>query len=153
MLKGVSIFGSSHGSQTGAIFHAINPATGEELQPAYISATLKEINQAAQLADAAFSSYSKCSNRERAAFLRRIADTLQSIADHLVERAHQETALPIPRLQGEVARTANQLRLFAEVVEEGSWVNARIDTADATRKPIPKPDIRSMLQPLGPVVV
>jgi NADP-dependent aldehyde dehydrogenase len=56
-------------------------------------------------------------------------------------------------LQGEVVRTANQLRLFAEVVEEGSWVNARIDAADPERKPLPKPDIRSMLQPLGPVAV
>jgi 2,5-dioxopentanoate dehydrogenase len=153
MLKGKSIFGASRGSHAGTVFHGINPATGEELKPAYISASPEEIDGAAQLAEEAFASYSKLANRERANFLRSIAHALQSISEQLVERAHLETALPIPRLQGEVARTANQLRLFADVVEEGSWVTARIDTADAERKPIPKPDIRSMLQPLGPVAV
>ena len=71
----------------------------------------------------------------------------------IVERAGQETALPQARLQGETARTCAQLRLFAEVAEEGSWVAARIDRADPDRKPAPRPDIRSMLRPLGPVVV
>ena len=64
-----------------------------------------------------------------------------------------ESALPKPRLIGETARTCGQLRLFAEVVEEGSWVSARIDRPDADRKPVPKPDLRSMLHPLGPVAI
>src|SRR6201992_396714 len=63
-----------------------------------------------------------------------------------------ETALPRPRLTGEVSRTSNQLRLFATLLEEGSWANARIATADSTRVP-PRPDVRSMLRPLGPVAV
>src|ERR1019366_3643316 len=63
------------------------------------------------------------------------------------------SALPMPRLLGEVGRTSGQLRLFAGVVEEGSWVNARIDPALPDRQPPPRPDIRSMLRPLGPVVV
>jgi NADP-dependent aldehyde dehydrogenase len=71
----------------------------------------------------------------------------------LIARAELETALPTTRLQVEVARTCGQLRLFAEVVESGSWVMARIDRADPDRKPTAKPDIRSMLRPLGPVVV
>src|SRR5260370_17510361 len=75
------------------------------------------------------------------------------MAPELVDRAGQETALAQARLQGETARTCGQLRLFAQVAEEGSWVNARIDRADVQRKPAPKPDIRSMLRPLGPVVV
>jgi alpha-ketoglutaric semialdehyde dehydrogenase len=153
MLKGTSILGASRGSQGGPAFHGTNPATSEQLQPTYCSASREEVDQAAALAETAFASYSKLPNRERTAFLRSIADALQSISDQLVDRAHLETALPLPRLQGEVVRTANQLRLFAEVVEEGSWVNARIDTADPERKPLPKPDIRSMLQPLGPVAV
>jgi 2,5-dioxopentanoate dehydrogenase len=70
-----------------------------------------------------------------------------------VERAHLETALPNPRLQGETARTCGQLRLFAQVVEEGSWTGARIDRAQPDRKPAPRPDIRSILRPLGPVAV
>ena len=71
----------------------------------------------------------------------------------LVERANRETALPEARLKGESARTINQLRLFAQVVEEGSWVNARIDPAQPDRKPLPRSDIRSMMRPLGPVAV
>src|SRR6202041_2080725 len=71
----------------------------------------------------------------------------------LAERAHLETALPLPRLLGEVGRTSGQLRLFAGVVEEGSWVNARIDPALSNRQPLPRADIRSMLRPLGPVAV
>jgi NADP-dependent aldehyde dehydrogenase len=153
MLKGTSILGSTRGSQTGAAFHGINPATGEQLQLAYFSATNEDVDKAAALAEAAFPSYGKLTGRERGAFLRKTADGLQAVTEDLVQRAHQETALPAPRLQGEVARTANQLRLFADVVEEGSWVSARIDTADPERKPLPKPDIRSMLLPLGPVAV
>jgi len=68
-------------------------------------------------------------------------------------RASQETALPPARIKNEIARTCNQLRLFAGLVEEGSWVDARIDRGDPTRTPLPKPDVRSMLRPLGPVVV
>jgi NADP-dependent aldehyde dehydrogenase len=153
MLKGTSILGSTRGSQNGAVFHGINPVTNDQLQPVYVSASNEDVDQAATLAEGAFPSYSKLNGRERGAFLRKIADGLQAISEDLVQRANQETALPIPRLQGEVARTANQLRLFADVVEEGSWVMARIDTADPERKPLPKPDIRSMLLPLGPVAV
>jgi NADP-dependent aldehyde dehydrogenase len=93
------------------------------------------------------------SGRERASFLNLVASRLESIADLLVARAHNETALPEPRLKSETARTCNQLRLFASVLEEGSWVSARIDRADPQRKPLPKPDIRSLLHALGPVVV
>jgi len=65
----------------------------------------------------------------------------------------RETNLPEPRLAGEVARTCNQLRQFADMLVEGSWVEARIDTALPDRQPVPKPDIRKMMVPLGPVVV
>ena len=87
------------------------------------------------------------------AFLRTIATKIESIAAEIIERAGQETALPQARLHGETARTCAQLRLFADVAEEGSWVAARIDCADPNRKPAARPDIRSLLRPLGPVVV
>ncbi len=74
-------------------------------------------------------------------------------APGIIERANLETALPLPRLQGETARTCGQLRLFAALLEEGWWQEARIDHADPDRKPVPKPDVRSMLVPLGPVAV
>jgi 2,5-dioxopentanoate dehydrogenase len=133
--------------------YATNPTTGQRLQPDFIPATADEVEHAAQLAAKAFETYQRVSGRDRGAFLRTIAAKIEAIAGDVVERAAQETALPQARLQGETARTCAQLRLFAQVAEEGSWVQARIDRADPDRKPAPKPDLRSMLRPLGPVVV
>jgi alpha-ketoglutaric semialdehyde dehydrogenase len=152
-LTGTSFLGTHRGSQTGTVFHAQNPATGEQLTPDYHSATAADLNETANQAAAAFSSYSRLSGAKRAAFLRRVADALDAQRQELAERANLETALPMPRLTGEVGRTTNQLRLFASVVEEGSWVNARIDPALPDRQPLPRTDIRYMLRPLGPVAV
>ena len=133
--------------------YASDPTTGQRLPPGFIPASAEEVELAARLAADAFEVYRRTSGRERATFLRKIASKIESIADDVIQRAGQETALPRARLQGETARTCAQLRLFAQVAEEGSWVNARIDRGDPDRKPAPKPDIRSMLRPLGPVVV
>ena len=133
--------------------YATDPTTGQRLQPAFIPASREEVELAVRLAAESFHVYGRISGRDRAALLRKIAAKIESIAGDVIERAAQETALPPARLQGETARTCGQLRLFAQVAEEGSWVNARIDRADVQRKPAPKPDIRSMLRPLGPVVV
>ncbi len=152
-LTGTSFLGGARGSRGGKTFQAINPQTGAHLEPNFYAAAAEEVDRAAEAASEAFASYSQTSGKTRAAFLRRAADGLDANAQVLAERAHLETALPMPRLLGEVARTSNQLRLFAGVIEEGSWVNARIDPALPDRKPLPRPDIRSMLRPLGPVVV
>ena len=152
-LTGLSLIGSQRGSRDGASFQAFAPQTGEPMQPVFRSATPQELDRAARLATEAFASYSQTSGKTRAAFLRRIADGFESHRDALAQRAHLETALPMPRLTGEVTRTANQLRMFAGVVEEGSWVQARIDPALPDRQPLPRPDIRSMLRALGPVAV
>ena len=152
-LTGLSFIGSQRGSRDGASFQAFAPQTGEPLQPLYRSATPQELDCAAQLAHEAFATYSQTSGKARTAFLRHIAVGFEAHRDELAQRAHLETALPIPRLTGEVTRTANQFRLFATVVEEGSWVQARIDPALPDRQPLPRPDIRSMLRPLGPVAV
>src|SRR5882762_5711680 len=152
-LTGRAILGFGMGTDAGPAFRAQNPISGESLEPSFFSTTPQEAGRAAYLAHEAFSIYSRKTGREKAVLLRRIAANIEAIADDLVERAGQETALPKPRLQGEVARTCAQLNLFAQVVEEGSWVGARIDRADPNRQPAPKPDIRSMLRPLGPVVV
>ena len=106
-----------------------------------------------QAAEAAFAQYSRSSGTERARFLESIATELEALGDDLIRRANAETGLPEARLIGERARTAAQLRLFAKVAREGSWVDARIDTALPERKPVPKPDLRRMLVPVGPVVV
>jgi len=137
----------------GSAFHAVNPATGQKLDPAFYSATLDDIDEAANLAADAFDALESFSGRDRARLLRRIAEGLQAEGAAIVERANLETALPLPRLQSELKRTTGQMNLFADVLDEGSWVNARIDTADRERRPISRPDVRSMLHPLGPVAV
>lgn len=152
-LSGRSLIGSHEGTASGQTFFAVSPSTGGQLRPAFHSAGENEIEQAARLAHWAFAAYAKTSGRERAAFLRSIATNIEAVRDELVERAGQETALPKARLEGETARTCGQLWLFAQLIEEGSWVGARIDRAQPERKPSPKPDLRSMLRPLGPVVV
>jgi 2,5-dioxopentanoate dehydrogenase len=152
-LTGRSLIGFREGAEHGQPLYAADPATGQPLQPGFAPASDEEVELAAGLASEAFLIYRRSSGRQRGGFLRKIAEKIESIAGEIVERAGQETALPPARLRSETARTCNQLRLFAQVAEEGSWVNARIDQAEPDRKPIPKPDIRSMLHPLGPVVV
>lgn len=152
-LAGVSIIGSEKGSSRGASFHGFDPATGQRLEPQYISAGSADVDRAAQKASQAFSVYGSVSTKEKAEFLRAIAVAIEERGSDIVERARQETGLPEGRLKGELGRTTNQLRLFASVVEEGSWANARIDPAEPQRKPLPRADLRSMLRPLGPVAV
>jgi len=147
------LIGFRESTGAGDASHAMNPTTGERLQPGFIPATAEELELAVHLSAEAFEVYQRVSGRERGAFLRTIAAKIESIAAEIVERAAQETALPQGRLQAETGRTCAQLRLFAQVADEGSWVQARIDHPDPNRKPAPKPDIRSMLRPLGPVVV
>jgi 2,5-dioxopentanoate dehydrogenase len=152
-LSGRSIIGSRRGKAAGATFNAMEPRTGQTLPPAFVSASPDEIETAVALAREAFATYGHLAGRDKATFLRSIAQGIESVAEELIERAGRETALPKPRLQTETARTCGQLWLFAGLIEEGSWVNARIDNPDPDRKPIPKPGLRSMLRPLGPVVV
>ncbi len=152
-LQGHSIINGESKSGTGAAFYGVDAATGERLEPVYHCASIEDLKQAAELADEAFMAYRKLSGAERGRFLRMIADGIEAIVPEIVERANRETALPEARLKGEAARTINQLRLFAQVVEEGSWANARIDPAQPDRKPLPRSDIRSMMRPLGPVAV
>ena len=134
-------------------FHAVNATTGERLEPAYSVATATLVDEAARAAAAAFPIYAALPAVRRAEFLRTIAERLQASEAALIERAQAETALPAGRLKGEVARTCGQLRLFADLVQAGWWLDARIDRADPSRAGSPKPDVRSLLRPLGPVAV
>src|SRR5262249_16758324 len=134
-------------------FRAFCPETGEKVEPPFYSASQDDVDRATRLAAEAFPVFSQLKNTEKAAFLKRIASEIEANAEQIIERAHAETSLPLPRLKSETARTCGQLRLFASVVEEGSWVMARIDHADSQRKPLPKPDVRSMWHAMGPVVV
>lgn len=152
-LQGYSLIAAASAKSGSKEFTGINPATGEALAPTYHAATPEQVDQAARAADEAFASYRATSGAKRASFLRAIADNIDAIVDQLVERVNQEAALPEPRVRGETARTTNQLRMFAAIIEEGSWVDARIETALPDRTPLPRPDLRSMLRPLGPVAV
>jgi alpha-ketoglutaric semialdehyde dehydrogenase len=136
-----------------ASFRARNPATGEFLEGEFVEATAREIDRAARAAEAAFEPYAGLSPQKRAGFLRTIAQQVLALGDRLTECAAAETALPVPRLESERARTVSQILLFAELVEEGSWVEARIDRALPDRRPQPRPDLRRMLVPIGPVAV
>jgi 2,5-dioxopentanoate dehydrogenase len=152
-IAGRSLIGFREGNGSGEPLYATDPTTGHRLQPGFIAATEEEVELAVHLAAEAFATYSRSRGRDRGRFLRAIASKIESLADEIIERAGRETALPHARLKGETARTCAQLRLFANVAEEGSWVSARIDRAEPDRQPAPRPDIRSMLRPLGPVVV
>ncbi|MDP3945765.1 MAG: aldehyde dehydrogenase (NADP(+)) [Lutibacter sp.] len=134
-------------------FSAINPTNNEQLEGTFVNASAEQVDEAVQKAISAFDIYRKKDKNSIADFLNQIADEILNLGDALLERCHLETGLPITRLQGERGRTMNQLKLFASVVREGSWVDARIDTAIPDRLPLPKSDIRHMLLPLGPVAV
>lgn len=115
--------------------------------------TNKEINTLLGLSQKAFKTYKTVSGKQKAQFLRTIADEIDNLGDILIETAHRESHLPIARLTGERGRTTGQLRLFADFVEEGSWVDAVIDTAMPERQPLPRVDLRKMLVPMGVVAV
>lgn len=118
----------------------------------YIDFTNEEINEVMDKAWIAFHQYRKLSLRQRADFMRAIAVELEDCGDDLIHTAMKETNLPEARLRGERARTIFQLNSYAAACEEGTWLEARIDTANPDKTP-PKPDVRKMLVPLGPVVV
>ncbi len=123
-----------------------NPTTVEPTAPA-------ELEQILAAATAATGPLSAIRPAGRAVLLRKVADALDEAADELVPLAMEESHLPEARLRGELVRTTFQLRLFAETLEEGSYLEATIDTADPDWGMGPRPDLRRMLVPLGPVIV
>ncbi len=152
-MDGRNLIGYRYSALADKILEAIDPATRQKLEGHFHIATPKEIDAALSAATDAFAQYKHSSGVERACFLRAIADEIMELGDTLIGRAMQETGLPEGRLKGERGRTLNQLRLFADLAEEGSWVEASIDTAQPNRQPLPKPDIRKMRVPIGPVVI
>ena len=150
-ITGEHIIASTFTTSSGKAFQATNPVTGEALPTEFHEASEAEISQAVEQAEAAFLVYRKKSGTEKAEFLERIGEEIMNLGDELIERCQQETGLPAGRLQGERGRTVNQLNMFAQLLRDGWWVNARIDTAQPDRQPLPKPDIRQMQIALGPV--
>jgi len=133
-------------------FSAVDASTGASLEPRFCAASLADVDAACTAAHRAFDAFRETKLEERAQFLECIADNIADIGDSLIECAVKETGLPQQRLIGERARTMNQLRFFAEVVREGSWMTLRIDTADPERTP-PRPDLRMRKIAVGPVAI
>ncbi len=138
---------------SGTPIRAFNPSTGKELEPAYAHADRSHVDAACAAAAEAFAGYRATSSEQRARFLEAIAANIEAIRDEVIARAVAESGLPEARITGEVGRTTGQLRLFADVLREGSWNGVRIDPALPDRKPLPRPDIRQRAIPLGPVAV
>ncbi len=152
-LHGENLVGRSLSREGESVFRAVSPATLEELKPDFHEATPDEIDRALTLAADAFRANRKLPAERRAELLEGIAREIDSLGDQLIERVCAETGLPESRIKGERQRTVSQLRMFAQLVTEGSWVDARIDPGQPDRQPAPKPDIRRMLTAIGPVVV
>lgn len=133
---------------------AFDPTTDAEIpQPCFGMGDAAEVERAAALATGAFDAFRSTRPAKRAAFLESIAANIMEIGDELIERAHAESGLPAARLQGERARTVGQLRLFAQVVRDGHYLRATIDSAQPQRQPAPRSDLRLLKMPLGPVAV
>lgn len=126
---------------------------GAFIPSTYPISSTEEVEQVLHDAATASIPFSKKTFIERAKFLEAIADEIMELGDLLLEKTHEETALPIARLTGERGRTCTQLKLYADLLRNGSWCNAVIDTAMPERQPLPRADLRRILQPIGPVLV
>ena len=133
--------------------HGVDPATGEALEPGYVVAGADYVARAANLAWTAFPVYRRMPHGARADFLAAIAQNILDLDTQLVDRAVAETGLSATRIETERTRTVFQLRLFADVVRQGEFLDRRIDPPLPHRQPIPKPDLRLRQIPLGPVAV
>ncbi|SFF17060.1 NADP-dependent aldehyde dehydrogenase [Actinacidiphila alni] len=130
---------------------SVDPRTGKQREQVAVEATAGDVDAAVRAAAAALPALADRSVRSR--LLRGAAGLLEEDAERIIAAADAETALGVPRLTGELARTAYQLRAFADVVEEGGFLDVIIDHADPDAKPIPRPDLRRFKVPLGVVAV
>jgi len=139
--------------QAEARFSSVNPATGETLLPDFSSAGADAVAQACALAAGAAPAFAALSPDSRARFLEAVAEQVLALGDALIDRAAAESGLPRARLEGERGRTVGQLRLFADVVRRGDWLDATVDPAMPDRQPLPRPDLRRVNVAVGPVAV
>ncbi len=152
-LTGELLIGSTCRIGSGGKLRAVDPSTGAELETTFSYATGADVEEACELARTAFDPYRALPLERRAAFLDAIAQALLDVGDALIARCMAETGLPRGRIEGERSRTVGQLRLFAGVVRDGGFLDARIDSAMPERQPLPRPDLRLRNIPLGPVAV
>ncbi|WP_210417908.1 aldehyde dehydrogenase (NADP(+)) [Bythopirellula goksoeyrii] len=152
-MTGLHLIGGTWCADCPEQFSAKDAATGEPLSTPFAEANEKDVDQAMRLAEESFDALQAAPREQIAVLLDTIAAGIESADESLLERTHSETGLPMQRLQMERARTVGQTRRFAQLVREGSWVQARIDRGNPGRQPMPKPDVRAMLTGIGPVAV
>tara|TARA_R110002050_G_scaffold125998_3_gene246635 strand:+ start:1998 stop:3611 length:1614 start_codon:yes stop_codon:yes gene_type:complete len=153
MKTGKNHIGNQQSARGAKTYKTFNPQLNIENDTIFVEATTEEIDEAVHLATEAFKTFRTISGENKATFLNAIADEILALDDVLIKMYCNESGLPEGRAKGERGRTVFQLRSFADLVKEGSWVEASIDTAQPNRDPLPKPDLRKLLIPLGPVVV
>jgi NADP-dependent aldehyde dehydrogenase len=128
-----------------------SPSTGAPLT--YPNGTTALVDQAVAAAEDAFASFGSMARKERAAFIHRIADEIDARGEEITEVAMAETGLPQVRLEGERGRTVGQLRMFADHIVQGDYLDQRHVEAMPDREPIPRPDLYLVMRPVGPVAV
>jgi 2,5-dioxopentanoate dehydrogenase len=152
-LTGDMLIGGAAVRGKGAEIRAIDPSNGNKLDPSFAGGTPSDVDRACELAWSAFDAFRETTLEARARLLEGIAEQLLALGEPLIERACAETGLPRARIEGERGRTVGQLRLFAEVVRDGGWMEARIDPAQPSRTPMPRSDLRQRHIGIGPVAV
>ena len=153
MITGKNYIGNQLEAEGTSTFRTLNPELNENNPWIFTEATTNEIEKAVTLAAEAFKVYKNYSGKQKADFLNAIANEILALGDDLLLVYSQESGLPRGRAEGERGRTIGQIKAFAAMLEEGSWVEATIDTALPNRTPMPRVDLRKMLVPIGPVVV
>jgi len=153
MITGKNYIGYALSASGNKTYKTINPKLNTENAAVYWEATSEEIETAMDLASNAFSTYRDMSGERRAQFLNAIADEIMALDNLLIETYMSETGLPEGRAKGERGRTVGQIRMFADLIKTDGWRELTVDTAIPDRSPMPKPDLRQLLIPLGPVVV
>ena len=152
-ISGKQLIGGEWTLGEGGTFHGVNPKNGSQLSPPISIASNRQVDAAVRMAEAASKKFRHSPVSVRAALLRHCAEQIMALGDELLDRLSAETGYPKGRAEMERGRTCNQLRMFADYIETGEYLDARIDTALPERQPVPRPDLRHVNQPLGPVVV
>ena len=153
MISGKNQIGEDLSSDSNVTFQTFDPKLSVENDTIFFEASDNEIQKATKLASDAFKIFKQVSAKKRSEFLIQISEELKLISTDIINIYCSETGLPETRCLGELGRTVNQLISFAELIKEGKYQEVSIDSPIPNRKPLPKPDLRKMLMPIGPVVV
>lgn len=152
-ITGHHLIAGREAKPSGPTFQAVNPATDQRLPGDFGEGTAAQVDEALRAADASSDELRTAPPEKRAALLEAIGEAIMALGDDLLHRTQAETGYPMARLQAERGRAVGQCKLFANLISEGSWAEPRIDRAIQDRQPLPKPDVRRVMQPIGPVVV